>query len=302
MKEAEVRVIIDKMLRSSRWVLPNDKGKVNVEMEAETPTGPADYLLRDSKGFAICIIEAKNSLKSPLDGKEQARRYAKSQNCRFAILSNGFTHYYWDINFGNPISIDNFPTQKELEYANGFNPDPKSFQSDKITVDYIAISQLPNYANDPDYTNDKLKDEKLMSNFPELCCIYIDIDNDEFSEICEKYDVQSLPTQFITVLKNNSVKRLDKIIGYNWNGLINSYIKNVQLLKNDQEIKKNNQNSKSNDENNDKNNDENNDKNNDISKDESSRESDDMDSNDMDSDEDSDENNDESNNNHDDDD
>tara|TARA_A100001015_G_C14832258_1_gene649039 strand:+ start:223 stop:768 length:546 start_codon:yes stop_codon:yes gene_type:complete len=143
---------------------------------------------------------------------------------------------------------------------------------------------------------DKLKDEKLMSNFPELCCIYIDIDNDEFSELCEKYDVQSLPTQFITVLKNNSVKRLDKIIGYNWNGLINSYIKNVQLLKNDQEIKKNNQNSKSNDENNDKNNDENNDKNNDISKDESSRESDDMDS-----DEESDENNDKSNNNHDDD-
>ena len=135
---------------------------------------------------------------------------------------------------------------------------------------------------------DKLKDEKLMSNFPELCCIYIDIDNDEFSELCEKYDVQSLPTQFITVLKNNSVKRLDKIIGYNWNGLINSYIKNVQLLKNDQEIKKNNQNSKSNDENNDKNND--------ISKDESSRESDDMDS-----DEESDENNDKSNNNHDDD-
>ena len=164
MKEAEVRVIIDKMLRSSRWVLPNDKGKVNVEMEAKTPTGPADYLLRDSKGFAICIIEAKNSLKSPLDGKEQARRYAKSQNCRFAILSNGFTHYYWDINFGNPISIDNFPTQKELEYANGFNPDPKSFQSDEITVDYIAISQLPNYANDPDYINDKLKEEFIKKN------------------------------------------------------------------------------------------------------------------------------------------
>ena len=105
---------------------------------------------------------------------------------------------------------------------------------------------------------DKLKDENLMSNFPELCCIYIDIDNDEFSQICEKYNVQSLPTQFITILKNNSVKRLDKIIGYNWNGLIDSYIKNIHLLKKYKEIKKdkedNNKNSKaSNDENNDEN-------------------------------------------------
>ena len=50
------------MFGSSNWVLPNDDGKVNVEMETETPTGPADYLLRDSKGFAICIIEAKNLL------------------------------------------------------------------------------------------------------------------------------------------------------------------------------------------------------------------------------------------------
>ena len=36
--------------------------------------------------------------------KEQARNYAKNQNCRFIILSNGDSHYLWDLKIGNPVS------------------------------------------------------------------------------------------------------------------------------------------------------------------------------------------------------
>jgi len=41
------------------------------------------------KDILICVLEAKSEEKDPLIGKEQARRYANSQNVRFIILSNG---------------------------------------------------------------------------------------------------------------------------------------------------------------------------------------------------------------------
>jgi type I restriction enzyme, R subunit len=55
------------------------------------------------------VLEAKAEDKSPLVGKEQAREYAKSQNCRFVILSDGNLHYFWDLQRGNPYLITSFP-------------------------------------------------------------------------------------------------------------------------------------------------------------------------------------------------
>ena len=123
MQEASARIIIDKLLRESGWVLPGDDGKVNVETETRNDSGFADYTLLDSKGSYLCIIEAKRELKSPLDGKEQARGYADSLGCRFVILSNGVGHYQWDLEQGNPFVIDQFPTQSQLELRQEkFNP------------------------------------------------------------------------------------------------------------------------------------------------------------------------------------
>ena len=59
--------------------------------------GLIDYLLLDKNNFPLCVLEAKRSSKNPLDGKEQARRYANSINVRFIILSNGELHYFWDL-------------------------------------------------------------------------------------------------------------------------------------------------------------------------------------------------------------
>ena len=53
--------------------------------------GFIDFLLLDEKGFPYVVLEAKSEDKDPLDGKEQARRYAQSQNVRFIVLSNSIT-------------------------------------------------------------------------------------------------------------------------------------------------------------------------------------------------------------------
>ena len=66
--------------------------------------GFVDYLLLDERGFPIAVLEAKSEKFDPLVGKEQARKYARSQNVRFVILSNGNLHYFWDSGTGEPRS------------------------------------------------------------------------------------------------------------------------------------------------------------------------------------------------------
>ena len=100
---------------------------------------------------------------SPLVGKEQARAYAESLNCRFVILSNGVTHYFWDIESGSPTVIDVYPSQLQLELRkNKFNP-PRDEVED-IGVGYIANTQLPNFHQHPDYLNEQTRTDFLISN------------------------------------------------------------------------------------------------------------------------------------------
>ena len=163
MQEASARIIIDKLLRESGWILPGDDGKVNVETETRNDAGFADYTLFDSKGFHLCVIEAKRELKSPLDGKEQARGYADSLNCRFVILSNGIQHYQWDLEQGSPFVIDQFPTQQQIELRREkFNPPVK--EDEKISNNYIGVTQHPNFEKDPNYLDESKRSDFLTRN------------------------------------------------------------------------------------------------------------------------------------------
>ena len=163
MSEANARIIIDRLLRESDWVLPGDDGVVNVDTEMPNQTGFADYALKDSSDFPLCIIEAKKELASPLVGKEQARGYAKSLNCRFVILSNGVSHYFWDIEQGSPTVIDIFPSQEQLELRKAkFNP-PRQ-EVEEIGVDYIAQTQLPKFEQNPDYLDERKREDFLRNN------------------------------------------------------------------------------------------------------------------------------------------
>ena len=77
-------------------------------------SGRIDFLLLNEKGFPLVVLEAKSEDKNPLVGKEQARKYARSQNCRFVILSNGNLHYFWDLDRGNPYLVTSFPTPESV--------------------------------------------------------------------------------------------------------------------------------------------------------------------------------------------
>ena len=163
MTEADSRIIIDKLLRESDWILPGDEGIINVKAEKTNKSGRADYVLFDSSNFPLCIIEAKRELKSPLDGKEKAREYAQSLKCRFVVLSNGFKHYFWDINKGNPTVINSFYSQEQLElWKASFNP-PRN-ESEEIDKFYIAKTQLPHFLQNPDYIDETKREGFLKKN------------------------------------------------------------------------------------------------------------------------------------------
>jgi len=125
-KEAKARLKINQLLQEAGWRFFDDNsGSRNIEVEGnvnleglgddfENSKGFIDYLLLDTKGFPLAVLEAKSQSKDPLDGKYQAENYAKAKRCRYVILSNGDTHYFWDLNQNAEKLIIKLPTQKDL--------------------------------------------------------------------------------------------------------------------------------------------------------------------------------------------
>ena len=71
------------------------------------------------------VLEAKSEGKQPLVGKKQARRYARSLNCRFVMLSNGNLHYFWDLERGNPHLVTAFPRPESVGAFRKALPNPQ---------------------------------------------------------------------------------------------------------------------------------------------------------------------------------
>ena len=110
----------------------------------------------------MVVLEAKREEKEPLDGKEQARRYAQSQNVRFVILSNGNLHYFWDLERGNPEIITEFPSEESFAHRSKFKPDNKRLAEEKVENDYIAVTQRPDFKEDPRYQNTETRGQFLF--------------------------------------------------------------------------------------------------------------------------------------------
>ena len=163
MKEATARIKINKLLEAARWrFFAEGNAPANIRLEPcitikesdldalgdnfeKTKKGYIDFLLLDAKGFPLLVLEAKSEDKNPLVGKEQARKYAKSQNCRFVILSNGNLHYFWDLERGNPNIITSFPTPDSVSGYKQITPNPKRLIEEQVGDDYIVLTQRPSY-------------------------------------------------------------------------------------------------------------------------------------------------------------
>ena len=174
-KEASARIKINRHLEKAGWRF-FDEGQNPADIQLEqgvkitqkdieltgddfekTQKGFVDYLLLDDKGFPVAVLEAKREQKDPLDGKEQARKYARSLNVRFVILSNGNLHYFWDLEAGNPEIITEFPAKESLQRKSQFKPDSQKLSSEPVSEDYIAASQKPQLLNDPDWRDPQAK-------------------------------------------------------------------------------------------------------------------------------------------------
>ena len=183
--EAKARIKINRLLEDAGWRFFDDEnGRANIQLEQgvsitkkdidafgedfeKTHKGFIDFLLLDDKGFPLVVLEAKREDKNPLDGKEQARKYAKSINVRYIILSNGDLHFYWDRESGNPTPIRVFQTQESLLDRKKYKPNPDALVNELLEEDYVAKTQKPDYATDPrwldeDQRKDFIKENGLM--------------------------------------------------------------------------------------------------------------------------------------------
>ncbi|QGY46871.1 DEAD/DEAH box helicase [Maribellus comscasis] len=176
--EAHARIKINKLLEEAGWrFFDTEEGKANILLEnhvkitqqevdawgndfEKTKSGSLDFLLVDSDNKPICVLEAKKEKLHPLVAKEQARKYAKTVGAQFIILSNGIVHYLWDTQKGNPKPIYKFPSPQEIGAIKEWNPDRNALANEPVTEDFIAIVQMPDYAERPDWNGsvEKSKD------------------------------------------------------------------------------------------------------------------------------------------------
>ncbi|WP_415763208.1 DEAD/DEAH box helicase family protein [Pseudomonas sp. CP4] len=181
-KEAQARIKINRLLERSGWrFFADSKGKANISLELNvkltkadindlgedfesSANGFVDFLLLDEHGYPLVVLEAKSEDKNPLIGKEQARKYAKSLNCRFVILSNGNLHYFWDLLQGNPHLITSYPAPDSLKSYRKFEPDQNRFIIENIGHDYIAQTQLPGYEKEAGWLNLDERPEFIEKN------------------------------------------------------------------------------------------------------------------------------------------
>ena len=181
-KEATARIKINKLLEAAGWrFFADGSAPANIRLEPsvtikstdldalgdnfETSTkGFVDFLLLDARGFPLLVLEAKAEDKNPLVGKEQARKYAKSQNCRFVILSNGNLHYFWDLERGSPYVITSFPTPDSVTGYQKVTPNPQRLIEEQVGADYIVRTQRPNYASEAAWQNEAERPGYIQAN------------------------------------------------------------------------------------------------------------------------------------------
>lgn len=130
-KETDARILIDEQLRKAGWD-PSNKSEVLTEVSIHdiacetmdsyagekvetTKTGRADYVLNNSDGHPLAVIEAKRNAFDPYRAKAQALPYAKKIGAPFIFLTNGRLIYFWDYKNDDARPINSFFSKRDLE-------------------------------------------------------------------------------------------------------------------------------------------------------------------------------------------
>jgi len=130
-KESDARILIDEHLRRAGWD-PANKTEVLTEVTiydivrepsvaygsqstAQASTGRADYVLNNSDGHPLAVIEAKRSAFDPYRAKAQALPYAREIGAPFIFLTNGEVIYFWDYKNDDARPVHSFYSQRDLE-------------------------------------------------------------------------------------------------------------------------------------------------------------------------------------------
>jgi type I restriction enzyme R subunit len=145
--EAFSRVVIDRKLREQGWDIEDN---FQVVFEDHGPAGRSDYVLKDSNGHAIALIEAKSPDIDPYVAKEQARAYADSQypgKVHFIFLANDHTIYFWNLAEDTIEQVQDFFSQGDLERR-------RDTFSKKGSVPLSRIQITPDYFTRIDINND----------------------------------------------------------------------------------------------------------------------------------------------------
>jgi type I restriction enzyme R subunit len=159
--EAQARITINLLLEKAGWRFVADgKGQAaNIVCEhrvrrktfvpsadlgadyEHAPGGFVDYVLQNTDGRAVAVVEAKRESIDPQTAKKQARDYAEKLGVAHIFLSNGLVHYYWNLRQGNPTRVSRFLPLEELGKAAEWKPDPARLASIAVDENYIAVSQ-----------------------------------------------------------------------------------------------------------------------------------------------------------------
>ena len=136
--EAFSRILIDNALKASGWNLLDPQ---QVRFEHNVANGRADYLLIDSFGRVLCVLEAKREDLDPYDAKEQARGYAENLKAPFVILSNGREHWFWNYERADQrdaYRIERLPSREDLQRVRFKNlRPPRALQTEAVRPDYL---------------------------------------------------------------------------------------------------------------------------------------------------------------------
>ena len=142
--EADARILIDGLLKEALWD-PADKSQVVTEVYIQSADknlsaglkiketqsgygenkipgqikkpvfGRVDYVLQDSQGRPLAVIEAKKNAINPYVAKQQALPYARELGAPFIFLTNGELIYFWDYRNDDARIVASFYSRRDME-------------------------------------------------------------------------------------------------------------------------------------------------------------------------------------------